>query len=128
MIDQKAKNLFISILEFKIEWIINGNSYEGKGVIDSMADVLEKTKAGMYDCYFDHSYNPNDDDASIGKDWERWLAMGKQNKTNFKKMLKYMTEDDYALCRNGYLSSEKYISERANGYEAAGLLLGLITT
>lgn len=128
MIDQKAKDMFISVLEFKIDWLIQENDRYEKGFIDSLADVLEKTQAGMYDWYFDHSYNPNDDDASIGKDWERWLAMGKQNKTNFKKMLKYMTEDDYALCRNGYLSSEKYISERANGYEAAGLLLGLITT
>ena len=128
MLDQKAKKLFISILEFKIDWFKQDDDHYEKGVVDSLADVLEKTKSGLYDWYFDYSYEPNDDDASIRENTQRWRARQKQIDTNYEKRLEYMTEDEYALCREDYRSSALYFNGRVRGYDMAGQMIGLITT
>ncbi len=128
MIDLKAKELYVSLVEHVISRYVIDSSYcSNKGYRDSLADVLEKTKAGVYDWCFDDSYVYTGDEPDIMLDFQRWKDIKKQNEKNFKKIVKLMTEDDFALCKDGYFSSDRYIYDRAEGYFLAAQMMSMIT-
>ena len=123
MLDQNAKNLFVSVLEHNINCIVQGKTIYGKGTIESLADVLEKTKAGILDWNFDDDANSDNADYDeyykVWEDEKRWEAMAKEQDKYYKKLFQYMTQDDYALYRDNYLASTKYVSDRRSGYQIA---------
>lgn len=128
MLDNIAKQLFISVLEYKIDSIFHINVNCREGIIDSLTDVLKKAQAGLYDWYFDYSYEPIGDDDSIWESTQKWRARKEQMDTDFYKRVGNMTEDEYELCIEDYRSSAQYFSGRVQGYDMADKMIYVITT
>ena len=128
MIDLKAKNLFISVLELKIHAVAVDNNGYVEGVCDSLADVIEKTQAGLYDRLFFGKVeigNPDcDENSGIQEDIKKWKAFEKEYDKHCAERHKYISsEEEYANSIEIRLVLANYLIGRLKGYEFANALI-----
>lgn len=123
----KAKDFFISVLEYKI--VHHEDYYEARknGFVDSLEDVLERAKMGIYNWKFDDKMNPDkpehDEVTDINADVKRWETEKKEYEADYQEKMKNMTEEEYGLSIDEHISSLGYIVGRLNGYQFAEAIM-----
>ena len=132
MIDQNAKEFFISVIADEICLHFEQCEERKDGIVDSLKDVLERTKKGMYDRNFECDNTKEkinyDEYADINADIKRWESMREGFKAYYDEKMKDITADENGLIFDDYISAFCYIIGRLEGYEFAYALMRLSLT
>lgn len=127
MLNFEAKDFFISVLEYKI--VHHEDYYEARkeGFVDSLEDVLNRTKVGIYNWKFydeiDLEKPEYDEVTDINADVKRWETEKKEYEAEYTEKKKNMTEEEYGLSIDEHISSLGYIVGRLKGYEFAEAIM-----
>ena len=134
MLAKKSKELFISVLNFNIEFIKDGYGSYGPGAVESLEDVLEKTQEGLFDDQFVIPFSEGEEPVSdnsyetyLFDESKRWEAMAKDYEKGFKKVVSHMKKDEFEQCVDKYISAKSYMWDRYYGYRLAGEIMAVTT-